>query len=60
MSRHRLLDVMPSGVRWCNPASGVVFVAADGDVQSVTRGVLGNVGRHVDTGRVWLTTDGDN
>lgn len=50
MSKHRLLATMP--------ASGVVFVAANGDIDHVARGTLGITGRSVDTGNAWQTREG--
>ena len=59
MPRHRLTDAMPSGLRWSQPKSGVVFVAPNGEVIHVDRGPIGHVGRRVDTGYAWKTADGD-
>lgn len=58
-TRHRLMSTMPNGERWSSPRSGVVFIAANGDIDHVDHGTLGSTGRHVDTGATWQTVDGD-
>lgn len=44
---------MPNGSHWYSTNSGVVFVAANGEIVDVYRGTLGKTDRPVDTGNVW-------
>jgi len=50
--KHRLSNIR-NGVRWSEPASGVVFITCMGDVMHVDRGLIGSTNRQVDTGDVW-------
>ena len=59
MGKHRLTAVMPNGLQWWQVASGVVFVAANGDVDHVDRGTLGETGRKVDLGQPWASAAGE-
>jgi hypothetical protein len=54
-----LTDDMPGGLRWSQPASGVVFVATTGEVIHVDRGTIGESVGVVDTGVPWSSMTGD-
>ena len=58
-TKHRLTDHMPNGLRWSQPASGVVFVATTGEVIHVARGPIGESIGCVDTGQPWSSVTGD-